>query len=150
MYKPLRYTIVALFVFGLILVRRFEDSLFYDPFLNYFKGDFINNAFPNYNLNKIIVSISSRYFINSILSLGIIWFLFLDKRKVKFTAWVMIGFFFVLLPLYIWMIQTNFSIGDNVGFYIRRFLIQPMLVMILIPAFYYQDYLTKQKTNHEV
>lgn len=149
MYKPLRYTIVALFVFGLILVRRFEDPLFYDPFLNYFKGDFINNAFPNYNLNKVIVSISSRYFINSILSLGIIWFLFLDKRKVKFTAWVMIGFFFALLPLYIWMIQTNFSIGENVGFYIRRFLIQPMLVMILIPAFYYQDYLTKQKTNHE-
>ncbi|HAD79058.1 MAG TPA: exosortase F system-associated protein, partial [Flavobacteriaceae bacterium] len=34
--KYLRYAIAVLLVFGLILVRKFEDVLFYDPFIKYF------------------------------------------------------------------------------------------------------------------
>ena len=40
-----RYLLIAVLTIGLILVRYFEDVLFYDPFLAYFKGDFLNTAF---------------------------------------------------------------------------------------------------------
>lgn len=145
MNKWLRYVIVAVLVFGLILVRAFEGQLFYDPFLDYFKGDIFNKSFPEYNLTQISLHIIFRYLLNGILSLGIIGFLFWDLKKLKFTALVLIGFLIALLPAYLYMVESQFSIGENLGFYIRRFLIQPMIVLILIPAFYYHQFLTKEK-----
>ncbi|MDD3771132.1 MAG: exosortase F system-associated protein [Weeksellaceae bacterium] len=146
MNKWLKYSLVILLILGLILVRKFEETLFYDPFLQFFKGDYLHAEFPDYQTEKIALNIGFRYALNSIISLGIIGLIFEDKSKIKFTALVLVGFFIILLPLYLYMISIQFSIGENIGFYIRRFLIQPMLVLILIPAFYYQYYLTKQKT----
>lgn len=147
MNKWLRYFLIAVFIFGLILVRRFENDLFYDPFLAYFKGDFLHAQFPDVDFSLISIHIVFRYLINSILTLAIIGLLFMDKQKVKFTALILFGFLVLLLPLYLYMIKTEFSIGVNIGFYIRRFLIQPMLLLILIPAFYYQKFLTEQKSK---
>lgn len=143
MNKWLKYSLVVLLVFGLILIRKFEDFLFYDPFLMFFKGDFLHAEFPSYNLGKVSLNIGFRYALNSIISLGIIQLLFENKQKTLFTALVLLAFFIILLPLYLYMIKIQFSIGENIGFYIRRFLIQPMIVLILIPAFYYQQYLNK-------
>src|SRR5690625_7148659 len=36
------YLIAFFLTFGLILVRMYENQLFYDPFLAYFKGDYFN------------------------------------------------------------------------------------------------------------
>lgn len=140
-----KYIIVACLIFCLILVRRFETELFYDPFLAYFKGDFYNSAFPEYDLSKISLNIIFRYFLNSLISLGIIWFLFSKRDYVKFSAIVMIAFLIIMLPVYIYFIETEFSLGKNMGFYIRRFLIQPILLLVLIPAFYYQNQKLKEK-----
>lgn len=145
MKKWLRFLLAGILIFGLILVRKFEDILFYDPFLSYFKGDTLNQSFPEYDDFKIILNISFRYLLNSLLTLGIIALIFKDRRKVKFTAIVLLLFLIVLLPVYLYFIHIQFSLGENIGFYIRRFLIQPMLLLILIPAFYYQNYLTSTK-----
>src|SRR5690606_7780574 len=51
--KWLNYLIAFALVFGLILVIMYESQLFYDPFLQYFKGDYFNAEFPKYDLNKI-------------------------------------------------------------------------------------------------
>lgn len=138
------YLIAFFLTFGLILVRMYENQLFYDPFLAYFKGDYFNAEFPKYDLGKVTVHIIFRYSLNALISLGIIWFLFKDKQKLKFSIYVLLAFLIVLLPLYLYMIGTEFSIGQNIGFYIRRFLIQPMLVLMLVPAFFYHQYLTKK------
>ncbi len=143
--KWLNYLIAFALVFGLILVRMYESQLFYDPFLQYFKGDYFNAEFPKYDLNKIGLNIVFRYVLNTLISLGIIWFLFKDKQKLRFTIFVSLVFLIVLLPIYLYMIKTEFSIGQNIGFYIRRFLIQPMLVLMLVPAFFYHQYLTKRE-----
>lgn len=143
--KWLNYLIAFALVFGLILVRMYESQLFYDPFLQYFKGDYFNAEFPKYDLNKIGLNIVFRYVLNTLISLGIIWFLFKDKQKLRFTIFVSLVFLIVLLPIYLYMIKTEFSIGHNLGFYIRRFLIQPMLVLMLVPAFFYHQYLTKRE-----
>lgn len=146
-HKSLRYLLVLPLIFGLVLVRFFEEQLFYDPFLAYFKGEFLGKVFPDFQLGKVIFHVIFRYALNGILSLGIIGLLFWDLRKVQFTALILLGFLVILLPLYIYMIQNHFSLGENIGFYIRRFLIQPMLVLILIPAFYYQHFLQLQQKD---
>ena len=147
MSKWIRYIFTAVLIFGLILVRKYEDILFYDPFLAFFKGDFLNKEFPEYDLARISIHIIFRYVLNSILSLGIIGLLFWSWKYVKFTALVLLGFLIILLPLYLFMIESEFSIGENLGFYIRRFLIQPMVLLILIPAFYYQKFLKNQNSK---
>lgn len=147
MSKWIRYIFTAVLIFGLILVRKYEDILFYDPFLAFFKGDFLNKEFPEYDLARISIHIIFRYLLNSILTLGIIGLLFWSWKYVKFTALVLLGFLLILLPLYLFMIESEFSIGENLGFYIRRFLIQPMVLLILIPAFYYQKFLKNQNSK---
>lgn len=147
MSKWIRYIFTAVLIFGLILVRKYEDILFYDPFLAFFKGDFLNKEFPEYDLARISIHIIFRYLLNSILTLGIIGLLFWSWKYVKFTALVLLGFLLILLPLYLFMIESEFSIGENLGFYIRRFLIQPMVLLILIPAFYYQKFLKNQHSK---
>ncbi|MFA5619588.1 MAG: exosortase F system-associated protein [Weeksellaceae bacterium] len=144
MNKWLRYGMAGVLIFGLILVRRFEEILFYDPFLQYFKGDFMRGNFPEYDTPKIALNIFFRYALNSVLTLGIIGVLFADWRKVRFTAIILTIIFLVLLPIYLYMAHIQFSIGENIGFYIRRFLIQPILLLLLIPAFYYLDFQKKQ------
>lgn len=141
----IRYAIAGIFIFSLMLVRAFETQMFYDPFLAYFKGDFYHKDFPDYDLTRVILNVSYRFVLNSLLSLLIIWFLFWNKKYVKYAVYILIGFFILLLPIYIFCIENQFQLGENFGFYIRRFLIQPYLLLILIPAFYYHQ--QKQKMN---
>ena len=37
----------------LILIRAFEETLFYDPFLNYFKDEYSQLPFPKINIFKL-------------------------------------------------------------------------------------------------
>lgn len=141
MNKWLRYLLAAVLVFCLVLVRKYETELFYDPFLKFFKGDFINNEYPEYDLTRVVLSIISRYLINTIISILIIGLIFWSRKYMLFTSYVCAGFFLILLPIYIYFVETEFSLGENMGFYIRRFLIQPILLLVLIPAFYYQQFL---------
>ncbi len=122
----------------LIAIRAFEDNLFYDPFLNYYKDNFTNLPFPVINPIKLFLSLGFRYYLNSIISLAFLYLIFKDSKIVKFSTFLyilfgsilMISFFFVLLKL-----------GENNKmslFYIRRFIIQPIFLILFIPAFYYQ------------
>lgn len=141
--KYLRYTIAILLIFGLILVRKYEDILFYDPFLIYFqKEDY--SKFPSINFSQLNISIVCRYFINSVLTLLIIGILFWKKMYLKFSVIILLITLVILLPIYNYQITTKLSSGQLVFFYIRRFLIQPMFFLILIPCFYYQELQNKK------
>ena len=136
--KYLRYAIAVLLVFGLILVRKFEDVLFYDPFIKYFH--FVGHSkFLEIDLPKLTASLMVRYLINTLLTVLIIWFIFWKKSYVKFSIIIMIIGLIILLPIYNYLISTQFSSGEMVFFYVRRFLIQPMFLLILVPCFYYQE-----------
>jgi len=96
MNKWLRYLLAMVSVFCLILVRGFEKELFYDPFLQFFKGDYINNQFPEYDLTKVILSIIGRYLINTIISVLIIGLIFWSRKYMLFTTYLYVGFIFIL------------------------------------------------------
>ncbi len=122
----------------LIAIRAFENTIFYDPFLDYFKKNYMNLPLPNTNIIKLFFSLGFRYYLNSIISLGLIKLLFNDSKILKFSIFLysvfgiifMVAFFFVLVKFG----ETN---KMNL-FYIRRFIIQPILLILFIPAFYYQ------------
>lgn len=136
MNKYIRFTIVVFLFFLLILVRAFESKLFYDPFIHYFKNDYLYKEIPKFNSVKLYVHISFRYFMNSFISLGIIYCLF-QKQFLKFSVKFYSLAFIILLLLLFFVVQLNLFESYLPIFYIRRFLIHPIFVLLLIPAFYY-------------
>ena len=133
---------VALCVAGLIGVRYLEKVLFYDPFLDYF-ANIGNPAFPQFEWARLIGSHIFRFLLNLIFSLGIVHFLFLNK-KWTIQAMVLITLSFALFfPIYLYSVYTEFSFGNLFSFYIRRFVIQPLPILLIVPLFYYRKNLIK-------
>ena len=138
----------ALCVAGLIGVRYLENVLFYDPFLKYFASTSSNPAFPQFEWTRLIGSHLFRFLLNLIFSLGIVHFLFLNK-KWTFQAMVLITLSFVLFfPIYLYSVYTEFSFGNLFSFYIRRFVIQPLPILLIVPLFYYRKNLIKEIKAH--
>ncbi len=122
----------------LVLIRAYEDSLFYDPFLDYFKTDYFNLPLPEIDGLKLFFGLAFRYFLNTVLSLGIIYILFKDISAIKFSI-ILYSVFFVMLIIALYVVIYSFGeINKMVLFYIRRFLIQPIFLLLFLPAFYYQ------------
>ena len=46
--------------------------------------------------------------------------------------------FAITLPIYLYCIHTKFEIGYLFSFYMRRFVIQPLILLVIIPLFYYR------------
>jgi len=133
-------------VFLLAMVRAFE-SQFYDPFLEYFKGDYMQKPFPKYEPLKLFLSLFLRYALNSFLSLGIILILFKDLMLTKFAS-ILYAFFFVVLIITFFAILIFLDQNNNfLLFYVRRFLIQPLFVLLFVPAFYYQNQISKKNNK---
>ena len=125
-------------IFLLVLVRKFEDVLFYDPLLSFFKiSNFNHLDVPSFDSIKLTLSLFFRYALNAILSLIIIYLWFGDKKATRLVFWVLAVSFVFFGAIYLFSLHTNFSIGYMPTFYVRRILIQPILLLLLIPAIYY-------------
>ncbi len=133
-----RIFLSLVFVIILILVRAYEDNLFYDPFLNYFKTDYFNFPLPVINNFQLFLGLFFRYFLNTLCSLGIIYVLFKDFEAVKFAAILYLLFFIILIIAFFLGLYYFGQAHKMTLFYIRRFLIQPLFLLLFLPAFYYQ------------
>jgi exosortase F-associated protein len=127
-----------LLILLLVLVRAYEDSLFYDPFLNYFKADYYNLPLPEIENVSLFFGLLFRYFLNTALSLAIIYVLFKDIEAVKFASILYLVFFILLVVAYFFVLSFYGETNKMTLFYIRRFLIQPIFLLLFLPAFYYQ------------
>ncbi|MFW2135046.1 exosortase F system-associated protein [Soonwooa sp.] len=136
--KPLNILFVILGLAGLIAVRFLEDKLFYDPFLAYFKNELEGSSFPKFNDTKLILSYLLRFLLNLIFSTIIIQNLFRNKIWTKQAVVLILLIFAIVFPIYLYCIYTNFEIGNLFAFYIRRFVIQPMTLLLIVPIFYYR------------
>lgn len=122
---------------ALVAVRAFEQKLFYDPFLPFFKTEFQGKSLPDYEGFKLFLNTFLRYFLNTIFSTLLIYQIFKEKKLVVFVSWLYLFLFVVLAAMYFGMLY--FETSDYlVLFYVRRFLIQPLFLVLFIPAFYYQ------------
>ncbi len=128
-----------LFLVGLlVLVRAFENQLFYDPFLDFFKTDFAKLRLPSFNSFRLFLGLFSRYTLNTAISLGIIYILFKDVTMVKFAFALYYFFFMILMAAFFYIVYYANENSNWILFYVRRFLIQPIFVLLFIPGFYYQ------------
>ena len=125
----------------LVLIRAFEDTLFYDPLLHFFKMDYKSLPLPVMDTFALQTGIALRFLLNTLISLAIIWLVFNDRQIIKLSL-ILYSFLFALLFLAFSFIIFNSeeAHGHFVLFYVRRFLIQPLFLLILLPAFYFQKY----------
>lgn len=129
---------IALLLFLLVAVRLFQDRLFYDPLISFFRSD--GKVLPPYNSVKLFAGLLFRYALNTAFSLGILWLLFKDKAIIKVSA-LLYGAFFAVLIAALFIAMALLDVNLLVVFYIRRFLIQPLFLILFVPAFYYQRYM---------
>jgi exosortase F-associated protein len=125
-------------VFGLIGVRMIENNIFYDPFLNYFHEANKNISFPEFEWGKLIVSHFFRFLLNLFFSCVIIHFLFKNKEWTLQGAVLITIIFAITFPIYLYCIYDRFEIGYLFSFYMRRFVIQPLILLLIVPLFYYR------------
>ncbi len=138
MRKSVRILLIVVLLFLLISIRAFLQPYFYDPLLYYFKGDYLNASIPELNFGTYFLNIFYRYTLNTIISLAIIYLVFNDVKVLYFSVkFYFLAFLALGLMLFI-LLKFNVTQNYMLIFYIRRFLIQPLFVFILLPAFYYQ------------
>lgn len=136
--KILSCFLVVAGVFGLVGVRIVEDQIFYDPFLDYFHAANKNINFPEFELGKLILSHVLRFVLNLFFSCIIIHFLFKNKEWTMQGALLMTIVFAITFPIYLYCIYDRFDVGYLFSFYMRRFVIQPLILLLIVPLFYYR------------
>lgn len=138
MNKYLKIFLLFFLCLLFFLIRGFSDELFYDPLILYFQNDYLYTQMPEINVWRLIVDMLFRYVLNSLVSLGIIWVLFERKDYLKFTGFFLMFAFMVLIIVFVLLLRDQFESGYLLPFYIRRFIIHPIFLLLLLPAFYYQ------------
>ncbi len=142
--KAINISVIGILVLSLLLIRMFEKDLFYDPFLEFFHGDTQNKILPEFDTLKLFLGLLLRYFMNGILTILILYFLFKDFSILKLTSFLLLFLFVVLIILFFSLLHFSKSPDYLFVFYIRRFLIQPLFLILFVPAFFYQKSVNKQ------
>lgn len=128
----------------LILIRAYEDSLFYDPLLDFFKMDYKSQPLPEMDTFALQTGIVLRFLLNTLISFAILWLVFKDRDVIKLSAILYILLFVILFMAFSFIIFTSEGPHSHLFlFYVRRFLIQPLFLLVLLPAFYFQKYKTR-------
>ncbi len=121
----------------LVLIRVFEEQLFYDPYLAFFKNDYLYIDSPRQEVFKLAAFTTLRYVLNTVISLGILFVLFKDLSIIKFSVLVYALAYLVFMSLFLYFVIHPKQEDYYLFFNVRRFLIQPLIALLLIPAFYY-------------
>jgi len=133
-----KFLSIVLIILALVGIRTFEDTLFYDPFLDYFQQEYAHLPFPKMHTIKLFFSLGFRYYLNSIASIALLYVLFKDKKFTKFSVLLYIILGSILMISFFFVLNFFGEESKMTLFYIRRFIIQPLFVILFIPAFYYQ------------
>lgn len=141
-----RFVGIFFLVCLLVLLRFFEDWLFYDPFNDFFMANYLQGGIPDFRLPELLLSLSFRFWLNSAISLLILYVAFLDKSIPKFAALLYLILFVVGIGTFTVLVLTLENISYMPLFYVRRFLVHPLFILILLPAFYYFR-LHKRRSN---
>ncbi len=137
MKNSFKYILLFLLFSLLILIRVFEDELFYDPYLMFFQNDYLYIDSPRREVLKVTLFTTLRYVLNTIISLAILYVTFKDKSIIKFSTIIFVLAFVILIAIYLYFVVNPRQEDYYLFFNVRRFIIQPIILMVLLPAFYY-------------
>ena len=136
--KIVRIVGILVLITLLVLIRMFEADLFYDPLQLFFKTEHSNKVLPDFDLVSMLANVAYRFFLNTLISLGILWWVFKNLSAIKLAGILYIAMFVILFLIYSFLVSSSEAGNHLFLFYVRRFLIQPIFLLLLIPAFYFQ------------
>jgi exosortase F-associated protein len=88
--------------------------------------------------SAFIINRTVRFLVNDLFALGLIYALFPIRRYLTFAVAVqLVGVVLFLVPYFILKIYYPSYNGPLINF-IHRLILNPILLLLLIPAFYYQ------------
>ena len=93
---------------------------------------------PEFDALKLFGNVALRFLMNTIISLGVLWIVFQKAEIIKLSSLLYTALFIVLFVVYYFLASSEATGQHMALFYVRRFLIQPLFLLILIPAFYFQ------------
>lgn len=89
-------------------------------------------------ITHFLINRSIRFFLNDLFAILLIYALFPVRNYVVFALWTqLVGTVFVLLPYFILKLNFPAYNGPLLSF-LHRLILNPTLILLLIPAFYYQ------------
>lgn len=94
-------------------------------------------------LQTFLINRAIRFLLNDVFALGLIYALFFYRKYVVFAIYVQLaGVLLFLLPYFLLKLYWPAYNGPLIS-YLHRLILNPTLLLLLIPAFYYQQYSTK-------
>jgi exosortase F-associated protein len=89
-------------------------------------------------INKFLINRSIRFVLNDLFMIALIYALFFERKYVVFALWVQLaGILSLLLPYFMLKLYFPGYNGPMISF-LHRLVLNPTLLLLLIPAFYYQ------------
>ncbi len=134
-----KWFLIAFLVGLLLCIRAGEAQWFYDPLLVYFKNDYQNQPLPPIESVRYGLHLFLRYGLNSVVSMAILFVVFRSREQLRFVGYLYVGLGFILGASFFLLYDTSGDTHKLLIFYVRRFLIQPLFLLLFIPAFYYQN-----------
>lgn len=134
-----RYRVLQIGALVLLLagIRLFEEALFYDPLIVFFRSDYLLDRIPRVDMALLLFNMGIRFLLNTIISLAIIFLAFRDKQITTFATLLYLIIFVVGFSVFTYLMLNMENEHYLALFYVRRFLIHPLFLLILLPAFYY-------------
>ncbi len=127
MNRATRILLALISLSGLLAFFVFQDIGLIDPLLP-----------EDLNLRFIVVK-SLRFVVNDLLALGLVMAFFPGRGYFLVTVLVQLfGLVFVLIPYLILKVHFGLDNGPLVSF-LHRLVLNPVLVLLLLPAFYLQS-----------
>jgi exosortase F-associated protein len=125
--KVIRYSLAVLSIAGLLLVFLYQ------------RFDIAHLVFGKISrTTAFIINRTLRFLANDLFALGLIYALFPIRRYLTFAVAVqLVGVLLFLVPYFILKIYCPSYNGPLINF-IHRLILNPILLLLLIPAFYYQ------------
>jgi exosortase F-associated protein len=128
----LRIIIAVIAGIGLVVVFLFQRT------------DLAAYAGIEHRFTTFVVNRSLRFIFNDFFAIGLIYALFANRKYVVFALWVQLaGIALILIPYFAIKYFCGSYNGPLISF-LHRLIMNPILILLLIPAFYYQ-----QKTDRE-
>lgn len=143
-----RYILIGFLIILLFLVRAMAQEYFYDPLILFFEHDYLNNPLPDIDGSRFSMFMSLRYWINSFISIGIIYLLFPSKNNLIFTLKIYVIAYFALGLGFLILFNVSSAGNFRALFYTRRFIIHPLLLLLLIPAFYRKNLIASNSSTN--
>jgi len=128
---------IGILVLMLAAIRFFEQDIFYDPLIIFFKSDYLLGIIPPMDMAELMINLTFRYALNTMISLAIIYISFRDLNILKFSAILYVVLYILATAVFIFLVLNIEREHYLALFYVRRFLIHPLFLLILLPAFYY-------------